>query len=222
MARQTPAALRPVAKCRDLALVEKRRNLIVEAATRLAAERGFSKTSMRDIAEDIQISSGLIYEYVRTKEDVLFLVFEHWSAVWANGLRAAIGAAEDPFDRLYAAVDFLVGAADRHPEVPHLLYRESGNLDEQGLKMFKECELDQIGIVREVVDDAVRSGDLRPDANVELIATSIVFLTTAWALKGWLLRRSQKPRSYVDFVVAGLFEGSGTEKGVARSQARRR
>ena len=144
---------------------------------------------------------------------MLFLVFEHWSGVWANGLRSAIGAAEDPFDRLYAAVDFLVGAADRHPEVPHLLYRESGNLDEQGLKMFKECELEQIGIVREVVDDAVRSGDLRPDANVELIATSIVFLTTAWALKGWLLRRSQKPRSYVDFV---------DEPACSRARGRRR
>src|SRR5256712_12857434 len=100
---------RPLSRVGDADLVERRRAQIVEAATRLVARQGFAKTVVRDIAEEANISVGLVYEYVRSKEDILFLIYEHWSRVWGEGLEKAISRGKDPLDQLMSAVSFLVG-----------------------------------------------------------------------------------------------------------------
>ena len=100
---------RPLSRVGDADLVERRRAQIVEAATRLVARQGFAKTVVRDIAEEANISVGLVYEYVRSKEDILFLIYEHWSRVWGEGLEKAIARGKDPLDQLMAA-----GRASEH------------------------------------------------------------------------------------------------------------
>src|SRR5260370_4699146 len=110
---------RPLSRVGDADLVERRRAQIVEAATRLVARKGFAKTVVRDIAEEANISVGLVYEYVRSKEDILFLIYEHWSRVWGEGLEKAIARGKDPLEQLHSAVSFLVGSADQHPHGTH-------------------------------------------------------------------------------------------------------
>ena len=51
----------------DPALIEKRRNQIVTAATELFASQGFYKTTIKDIAKKAGISYGVVYLYVREK-----------------------------------------------------------------------------------------------------------------------------------------------------------
>ena len=95
MAKVTAAkgGTRPLSRVGDADLVERRRAQIVEAATRLVARQGFAKTVVRDIAEEANISVGLVYEYVRSKEDILFLIYEHWARVWCDGLEKALSEA---------------------------------------------------------------------------------------------------------------------------------
>ena len=57
-------------------LVERRRREIVDAAVPLFIQKGFHKTTTREIAAATGFSIGLLYEYVRSKEDVLYLVCE--------------------------------------------------------------------------------------------------------------------------------------------------
>ena len=46
----------------------------MDAAVKLFIDKGFHKTTTREIAREAGISTGLLYEYVSTKEDVLYLV----------------------------------------------------------------------------------------------------------------------------------------------------
>ncbi|MDP3286549.1 MAG: TetR/AcrR family transcriptional regulator, partial [Desulfobacterales bacterium] len=55
-------------------LVEKRRRQIAEAAVKLFIEKGFHKTSTRQIAKAAGVSIGSLYEYIASKEDILYLV----------------------------------------------------------------------------------------------------------------------------------------------------
>ena len=57
-------------------LVRKRRRQIVDATARLIVEHGYHKTTTRMIAKEAGFSIGSLYEYVRSKEDVLYLVCE--------------------------------------------------------------------------------------------------------------------------------------------------
>ena len=55
-------------------LVAQRRRQIVEAAVPLFVENGFHKTTTRQIAKAAKVSVGSMYEYVASKEDILYLV----------------------------------------------------------------------------------------------------------------------------------------------------
>ena len=55
---------------RDL-IVRARREQIVEAATRIFAEKGFRCATIREVARSAGISEGTIYSYVENKDALL-------------------------------------------------------------------------------------------------------------------------------------------------------
>src|SRR3954453_21774240 len=59
---------------KDESLIEKRREQMIRGAVKLFKEKGFHRTTTREIAKEAGFSIGTLYEYIRTKEDVLYLV----------------------------------------------------------------------------------------------------------------------------------------------------
>jgi AcrR family transcriptional regulator len=53
------------------------RQLILEAALKLFTTRGYEATTMRDIAEAAECSSGLTYRYFAHKEELVIALYEH-------------------------------------------------------------------------------------------------------------------------------------------------
>jgi AcrR family transcriptional regulator len=223
MAKVTAAktGTRPLSRVGDADLVERRRAQIVEAATRLVARQGFAKTVVRDIAEEANISVGLVYEYVRSKEDILFLIYEHWSRVWGEGLEKAIARGKDPLDQLHSAVSFLVGSADKHTDVTHLFYRESGHLSEYGTDQAKQTEREMVDRLTAILEAAVASELLRPETDCLAVATSLILLSHGWVLKGYLLRKGRTPAAYANSLVETAVNGWATPAGRKAWERRR-
>ncbi len=70
---------------------------IIEAAQRLIAVEGVEKTSMRDIAVEAGITTGAIYYYYKSKEELLYDVMDYATAITSNimQMRKAPSAAPD-------------------------------------------------------------------------------------------------------------------------------
>jgi AcrR family transcriptional regulator len=60
---------------RDL-VVRARREQIVEAATRVFAEKGFRRATIREVAREAGISEGTIYNYFEDKDAILMAILE--------------------------------------------------------------------------------------------------------------------------------------------------
>jgi TetR/AcrR family transcriptional regulator, cholesterol catabolism regulator len=212
---------RPLSRVGDADLVERRRAQIVEAATRLVARQGFAKTVVRDIAEEANISVGLVYEYVRSKEDILFLIYEHWSRVWGEGLEKALARSEDPLDQLMSGVSFLVTAADKHADVTHLFYRETGHLSDYGTEQAKQTEREMVDRLTAVLEAGVQADLLRPETDSTALATQLILLCHGWVLKGYLLRRGRTPAAYATSLVEMTVNGWATAAGRKAWERRR-
>lgn len=76
-----------------------RRKLIIESATRLFLEHGYDKTSIRNIADDIEYSPATIYLYFKEKDEIFFIIHEQGFDILNKSFQ---GYAEitDAFERL--------------------------------------------------------------------------------------------------------------------------
>ena len=212
---------RPQSRVGDADLVERRRAQIVEAANRLVARQGFARTVVRDIAEEADISVGLVYEYVRSKEDILFLIYEHWARVWCDGLEKALARGKDPLDQLTAGISFLVSTADKQTDVTQLFYRESGHLTEYGTDQAKQTEREMVDRLAAVLEAAVAADLLRPETDCVAAAASLILLAHGWVLKGYLLRKGRTPASYATNLVETAVNGWATPAGRKAWERRR-
>src|SRR5258708_29892223 len=65
------------ANTKDPDLIRDRREQLVRAALKVFHQKGFHETTVRDIGRAARLTQGTIYNYVRSKEDILFLVCDH-------------------------------------------------------------------------------------------------------------------------------------------------
>ena len=55
-----------------------KRKAILEAAVELIAEKGYTHTSMQQIADSVGISKGSLYSFFPSKEDLIISIYEHY------------------------------------------------------------------------------------------------------------------------------------------------
>ena len=78
--------------------LEEKRERIEGAAKELFIKRGFHATSMRDIAKGADTSLGNLYNYFRTKEDILESIIARYQKVVDSRLRSIFDEVEEPFE----------------------------------------------------------------------------------------------------------------------------
>ena len=101
-----------------------RRELLVTTASRHMIERGFEGFSVNTLAEDVGMSVGGMYRYIKTKSDLLVMACEDIY----GGLReqlAEVTTGENPLpDRLRAAIELYLRSCLTHQDQILLTYRE--------------------------------------------------------------------------------------------------
>ncbi|ABC32397.1 Transcriptional regulator [Hahella chejuensis KCTC 2396] len=78
------------------------RGRLLAKAAHLFKEKGYERTTVRDLAASVGIQSGSIFHHFRSKEDILFAVMEETILYITAKMREALEQAPTPRDRLLA------------------------------------------------------------------------------------------------------------------------
>lgn len=179
-------------------LVDKRRIQIVDAAVHLFIEKGFHKTTTREIAQAAGISIGLLYEYVNSKEDVLYLVCEAIHAEVEHGVTKALTQAKGGFKAIVEMIRQYFLVCHRMSDHILLIYQETRTLPLHWRKKVLENEVRITAIFIEALNHLIVSGNL-PKMNrssIELIAHNISVLGHMWTFRRWFLARHYSIEEY--------------------------
>ena len=110
--------IKTVTKSADL--VRERRDSLINAASRVFIEKGFHNATVRDIGRAAGMTQGTIYNYVRSKDDILYMVCDRivteYQQQALNALenqRIVISNAADKLEVFQFAFLLLVLASDR-------------------------------------------------------------------------------------------------------------
>jgi AcrR family transcriptional regulator len=72
---------------------EQRRIQLIDTALTLFAEKGYDRTSIKDLAEAVGVAQGLVYHYFDSKEDLLLAVIDRHNPL--PGVRAMLEGIQD-------------------------------------------------------------------------------------------------------------------------------
>ena len=182
----------------------RREDEIARGALSLFLDKGFHATSVREIAAASNLSMGGLYEYIGSKDDVLWLVYRHL----LTGLDDAVTPSTSGEDLETTLTALMVATADYAGEV-QFMYREAGALEPGDRERLAASERAQAGRLATMVEDGIASGHLAEE-DPELVAHLLTFLTAFFPLRRWLLRHRADldadtiARSVARIVVQGL------------------
>lgn len=187
--------------------VRERRDRLIDAAIQVFVEKGFHNATVRDIGRVANMTQGTIYNYVSSKDDILYLVCDRIVAEYNDQARRAVDTTHDPIGRVRSAVQAICQVMYRHRREIRLIYQDSHLLDARSRRVILARVEEFIGMFERIVADAARELG-RPLPYPHLSANILTFLPVMIALRGWSFRHDASPDVVVDeisqFVVRGL------------------
>jgi AcrR family transcriptional regulator len=102
---------------------------ITRAARTLFARKGFDATTTQEIAAKADIGTGTLFNYAKTKEDLLLLVFREEMDVVVEQAFATIPRKGDLIDQLLHVFDAFVAYHQRDVEIAHALIRQLSSVN---------------------------------------------------------------------------------------------
>ncbi|MDI3327566.1 MAG: TetR/AcrR family transcriptional regulator [Alicyclobacillaceae bacterium] len=194
-----PSTSKPIPTAvKDPQLVEVRRQQIVDAAVDLFIKKGFHRTTTREIARESGMSIGALYEYVESKEDVLYLVCENIHNTLEARLRDTLKEAQNGRETLRLAIRQYLYVMDDMQDDVLLIYQESKSLPPESLRYVLRKEEQITGIFEDILRRGLEDGSLQLDPRaVTLMAHNIIVLGQMWAFRRWVLRRHYDLEDYI-------------------------
>jgi AcrR family transcriptional regulator len=182
------------------ALVERRRRQIVAAALKLFVDKGFHKTTTRQIAKAAGFSIGSLYEYIASKEDVLYLVCSSIHSQVEEHISGALEEASEGRQTLALVLREYFMICHRMSDFILLIYQETGSLPSQWRQKVLENELRITGLFVDVLSKLAARGDLPrlPERSLEIAAHNISVLGLMWTFRRWFFGRHYRIEDFIE------------------------
>lgn len=198
---------------KDPKKIASRRAQIVNAAVRLFAEKGFHPTTTREIAKASGLSSGALYEYVQSKEDILLLVCRHIHSEVERQVQESLVPTTETVSsgcgNLKRAIWSLLKVMQQMSDEVLLIYQESKSLPAESLSEVLDKESAITGIFEKLIDQGIRDGSLHLDVEAaSILAHQIVVSAEMWAFRRWALRKVDF-RQFAEIEVNLLMQACG-------------
>jgi TetR/AcrR family transcriptional regulator, cholesterol catabolism regulator len=197
-----------LASVKDERLVQKRRDQMIKGAVSLFKEKGFHRTTTREIAKAAGFSIGTLYEYIRSKEDVLYLVcdsiYDHVRERLEQDLEQKIGT----LSSLKLGIGHYFRVIDEMQDEVLVMYQEAKSLTKDALPYVLKKEMEMAAMFESLIKSCVENGELHlSEKQIELISHTIIVEGQMWAFRRWALQKLFTLDEYIELQTEQLFNG---------------
>ena len=187
--------------------MSKREHEIIAAAAAIFKEKGYQAATTRDIAAAVGIQQATLYYYVKSKEELLYLVVR------------------EPIDRVYRQVETIMKAslparvkieqgigahlAAFDDNYPHMLVfvQELHNVMQVLRDRLEDFPRRYQRLWEDILRQGVTAGELRPELDITATALMILGMCNwmfRWYRKGGRLDAQTLAKQYAESILDGL------------------
>lgn len=188
-------------------LADGREAQLLAIARRLFARKGFDATSLRDIAEEAQITKAALYYYFPNKDALYERVVIESMASLLSEVQAAVARAATPTEKVRA---FLRASAESMEQrrdqwvAGSNAFWQAGATGRRGLALQHRDDYEKL--LRACIEAGIACGELRPvnPAIAGRLLLSGLNQMARWHRPGGALRAHEVIDQYLDIVLLGL------------------
>jgi TetR/AcrR family transcriptional regulator, cholesterol catabolism regulator len=197
------------ASVKDERLVRKRRTEMIKGAVNLFIEKGFHRTTTREIARASGFSIGTLYEYIRTKEDVLYLVCDSIYDQVRERLQSDLDNNTGTIESLKLAISHYFRVVDEMQDEVLVMYQEVKSLSKDALPYVLRKELEMVAMFEAVINRCVEKKELDlTEKQIKMLAHNIFVQGQMWGFRRWALHKLYTLDEYIelqtDLILVGI------------------
>ena len=186
-----------------------KRELILKAAVRTFAERGFFGAQVADVARAAGVAAGTVYLYFRGKDDLLVSIFERTMREAIAEGKAALAEVPAPLERLRRIAHLHLERLGRD-RATAVVFQVELRQSTKFMEQFSSSLLrDYLGVIRDVIAEGQAAGVFRRGINPTL-AAKVFFGALDEMATNWVLsRRRYALAADADAIVDVFINGIG-------------
>ena len=202
-------------KTPDVSQLHETAQIILQEAHELFFEKGYEKTSMREIAERVGISKAAMYHHFENKERILYtlcvqageIINESMSQAIARNEGSGAGAREQLTDILY---DYTTSYL-KNKNFNKILLHEIESLPPEKKRVILDYEKSNLLQLKGYLQRMIKQGKLRP-VNLTVLTFSL-FAAVHWLYFWYRPDRSLSIKEIVENIVDVYLNGAGVKDG---------
>ncbi len=185
-------------------LVAQRRRQIVDAAVSLFIRHGYHKTTTRALAKETGLSIGSLYEYVSSKDDVLYLVCIAIHSEVEEAVKEALNRTSHGREALAGIIREYFYVCNRMSDHVLLMYQVTHFLPEKWQKKVLETEIRITNLFVEAIRKLNDSGVFRglDQDKIDVLGHNISVLGQTWAFRRWYFAKRFTLEQYIEHQTA--------------------
>ena len=197
------------ASVKDERLIALRREQMIKGAVQLFKQKGFPRTTTREIAKAAGFSIGTLYEYIRTKDDVLYLVCDSIYEHVKERLEQVLCREKGNVDSLKAAITNYFKVMDELQEEVLIMYQEVRFLPKESLPYVLEKESQMVGRFEDIWQQDVQNQVFTlTKKEIQLLAHNIFIQGQMWGFRRWALQKLYTLEEYTEMQIRYVLNGA--------------
>jgi AcrR family transcriptional regulator len=156
---------------------EDKRNAILDAATRVFAERGLSAAPTSEISKRAGVAEGTLFTYFETKDDLINALYRSIKLELADAMMSGFPRKKNVRTRLRHVWDRYVNWGVTNPEQRKVLaqLQVSGMLSKESIEAGGAPFVEMQNMIRDAIDQHI----LRMDVPIEMISKMMAAVAEA-------------------------------------------
>jgi AcrR family transcriptional regulator len=174
--RRSTAAKAPKRLAKDRNKSEER---VFRAASEIFWRKGFTATTMQDIADKLGVLKGSLYYYIDTKEDLLWWIVEDVHAEWSTILEESHALEAEPIERIRVFIVRHITWYLTNLKQVSVFFHDWRDLTGARYRQVRERRRAYEQVIRDLFAQAQAAGDISPDLDLAYAARYVLAAVNA-------------------------------------------
>jgi AcrR family transcriptional regulator len=180
---------------------------LMRVSVELFAEHGYAQTSVQQIVDAAGVTKGALYHYFKSKDDLLFDIYDRLLSMQREHLDAIVARGLDPEQTVRLVCEDVIVTSIEGLDDGAVFFRSQHMLSEKRQREVKQRRRDYNGAFEAILERGRAEGVFRTDIPLAILIAhffSDVHYLAQWYSPGGALTKQQVASELTDLYLAGL------------------